>query len=136
MTDDDLYALTEDWFTSLSASRLADDSLTQVLHIAQQPFKDLRLPALRLVGAVAALPWGEQLLIGHPGFVEYLLDRSTEREDRGGLEAKYHVVQTLVQSTTSGSGMGVELYQRLREYEREGPLYVRIETQVAFDTGQ
>jgi len=82
------------------------------------------------------VPWGEQLLVAQPGFLEYLLDRSTERGDRDGLEAKYGIVVTLVQSTTAGGGIAAELYQRLREYAREGPLYVRLESQVAFDTGQ
>jgi len=130
----DLYALTEDWFSHLSRS--SDESLAMVMHIAQQPFGELRLPALRLVNVLAALPWAEQLLVSHAGFVEYLLDRSTERGDRAGLEAKYSIVVTLVESTTARTSVPAELYQRLREYAREGPLYVMVETQVAFETGQ
>jgi len=130
----ELHALTEDWFGRLARS--SDDAIHLVLEIAQQPFGELHLLSLRLVNALAAAPWGEQLLVAHPGFLEYLLDRSTERGDREGLEAKYSVVKTLVQSPTAGGSVAAELYQRLREYAREGPLYVRLEPQVEFDTGQ
>ena len=65
-----------------------------------------------------------------------MLDRSTERGDREGLEAKYAVVTTLVESRTAGDSIAAELYQRLREYAREGPLYVRLDPRVDFDTGQ
>jgi len=131
---DELCALTEDWFSRLARS--SDDAVGQVLQIAQQPFGELRLPSLRLVNTLAAMPWGERLLVAHPGFLEYLLDRSTERGDRDGLEAKYGIVMTLVQSTTAGGSVAAVLYQRLREYAREGPLYVRLEPRVEFDTGQ
>jgi len=131
----DLCQMTEDWFSMLS-SHSANDSLSLILNTAQQPFSDLRLPALRLVNAIAVLPWGEQLLTAHPGFVEYLLDRSTERGERAGLDAKYSIVLTLVQSSTARSTVPAELYQRLREYVQQGPLYVHVETQVAFETGQ
>jgi len=67
----ELHALTEDWFSHLSRS--SDNAVRLVLDIAQQPFGDLRLPALRLVGTLATAPWGERLLIAHPGFLEYLL---------------------------------------------------------------
>ena len=130
----DLCALTEDWFSRLSSS--SDESVAAVLNIAQQPFSELRLPALRLVATLAALPWAQQLLVAHPGFVEYLLDRGTERGERAGLEAKYRIVLTLVESDVASTSVAAELYQRLREYAREGPLYVRVETQVAFETGQ
>jgi len=89
-----------------------------------------------LVNALAALQWAQQLLVAHPGFLEYLLDRSTEHGERAGLEAKFSVVVILVESSTVGSSVPAELYQRLGEYAREGPLYVRLESQVAFESLQ
>jgi len=130
----DICTLTEDWFSQLSHS--AADSLSIILNIAQQPFSELRLPALRLVRVMAALPWARRLLVAHPGFLEYLLDRSTERGARAGLEAKYNIAVTLVASEATSASVPAELYQRLREYVREGPFYVRLESQVAFETGQ
>jgi len=130
----DVCSLTEDWFSRLSHS--ASESLSVVLHIAQQPFNELRLPALRLVNVLAVLPWALHLLIDHPGFLEYLLDRTTERGERAGLEAKYNIVTTLIASETAAANVAAELYQRLREYAREGPFYVRLESQVAFESGQ
>jgi len=131
---DDLCALTEDWFSHLSRS--TSESLALVLHMVQQPFSELRLPTLRLVGVLVVLPWAQNLLVAHPGFLEYLLDRETEHGDRGGLEAKYSIIVTLAGSETARASVAAELYQRLREYVREGPLYVRLETQVAFESGQ
>jgi 26S proteasome non-ATPase regulatory subunit 5 len=129
-----LLSLTEDWFGRLTHS--VDDSIKTVLSIAHQPFGELRITALRLVAALAALPWGLSHLIAHAGFLEYLLDRSTERGERDGLEAKYTIVSVIVGSPTASTIVPGEFFLRLREYERDGPFYVKHESHVAFESGQ
>lgn len=125
----DLLSLTEDWFSRLSHS--VDDSIAKVLSIAKQPFFELRVAAFRLLGALVSLPWCQSRLIERAGFLEYLLDRSTERGDRNGLEAKYNIIAKLAASETAV--LLSEQLIRLKEYVREGPFYVKYEAQVAFE---
>jgi len=79
------------------------------------------------------LPWCQSRLIERAGFLEYLLDRSTERRDRNGLEAKYDVISKLANSETAANILLTEQLIRLKEYVREGPFYVKYEAQVAFE---
>ena len=66
------------------------------------------------------------------GFLEYLLDRTTE-SDKAGKEHKYEFIVELVRSPVSKEVFDKPFYLRLREYEREGPFYVRAQAAVAFE---
>ena len=68
-----------------------------------------------------------------PGFNEYLLDRSTE-QTKEGKEGKYSIVKTLVDSPTAMELFGRVYFVRLKEFEREGPFYVKVESAVAFES--
>jgi 26S proteasome non-ATPase regulatory subunit 5 len=127
----ELLALTEHWFSLLSDGA-GTDVLRVILSVAKQPFAELRLVALGLIRSLALVLWGQRILHSHPGFNEYLLDRSTEGT-KEGLEEKFSIVKTLVESPTVADVFGWEYVARLRTYERDGPFYVRRETQVAMD---
>ena len=129
----ELLSLTEDWFSRL-ARRDPNVALRTVLGIARQPFAELHLAALGVLGALAALPWGQSRFNVQPGFHEYLLDRSTERGAKEGLEEKFSVVRTLAESPTCGDVFGREYQMKLREYVRDGPFYMPAETRVAFES--
>ena len=66
------------------------------------------------------------------GFLEYLLDRTTE-SDKAGKEHKYEFIVELVRSPFSKEVFEKPFSLRLREYEREGPFYVRAQAAVAFE---
>ena len=66
------------------------------------------------------------------GFLEYLLDRKTE-SDKAGKEHKYEVIAELVHSPFSKEVFDKPYHLRLREYEREGPFFVKAEAAVAFE---
>ena len=66
------------------------------------------------------------------GFLEYLLDRTTET-DKAGKEHKYEFIVELVRSPFSKKVFEKPFYLRLREYEREGPFYVKAQAAVAFE---
>jgi Proteasome non-ATPase 26S subunit len=110
--------------------------MSAVISLARQPFSDLHVAGLRLLGSIVTLPWCQSRLIESAGFIEYLLDRSTERGDRTGLEVKYDVISKLASSEVAASVLPSEILIRLREYVREGPLYVKIESQVAFEKAE
>lgn len=66
------------------------------------------------------------------GFLEYLMDRTTET-DKAGKEQKYEFIVELVRSPFSKEVFEKPFHLRLREYEREGPFYVRAQAAVAFE---
>ncbi|XP_074655352.1 26S proteasome non-ATPase regulatory subunit 5-like [Tubulanus polymorphus] len=122
-----LLSLTESWFNQIQKP------MEFVVSMTTQPFEDLRAPLLTLIRSLASLPWGQRRINEHPGFNEYLLNRSTEFDKRGK-EMKYAIVRTLVDSPTAQEIFGNPFYLRLREYANEGAFYVRAETQVALES--
>lgn len=117
-------------------SRSPNGALSVVLSVARQPFVDLHIAGLRLLGSLATLPWCQAQLVASAGFIEYLLDRSTEHGERAGLDAKYDIVSKLAGSESAAGIMSSEVLIRLREYVREGPIYVKVEAQVAFEKAE
>lgn len=68
-----------------------------------------------------------------PGFIEFLLNRSTEK-DKEGKEAKFSIIQSIVQNGEEAkSACGNVNYLKLRRYVNEGVFYVEPEANVAFD---
>lgn len=64
------------------------------------------------------------------GFVEYLLDRSTESEKRTK-EAKYDIIKRLSNSVA----FDTSIITRLRTYVDEGPFYSESVLEVAMEEG-
>ncbi len=102
------------------------------MNITLQPFTELRCSVLSLFLSLALMPWGQHILNDHPGFNEYLLDRSTEKT-KEGKEGKFDVVTVLVDSPTAKDIYGTPYFMRLKEYHREGRFYIRTEAAVAFE---
>ncbi|XP_033121954.1 26S proteasome non-ATPase regulatory subunit 5-like isoform X2 [Anneissia japonica] len=123
--NDDVLSMLENWFCLIDSS-----PLDIILSICQQPFQELRCPALAIINAIANQSWGQALLNLQPGFKEYLLDRSTENE-KSGKVAKYKIVETLVETSTTCSYFGSPYYIKLKKFKNEGPFYVQTETEVA-----
>ena len=116
-----------EWFNLLHGK-----SFSTLMLVVRQPFEDLRTGALRVLLTIAKWEWGQREMHGHPGFLEYLLDRRTE-PDRIGKELKYDVVHTLVTSTTAEGVFGSPAFLKLRQYAQEGPFFISAES--ALDLG-
>ncbi|XP_024618170.1 26S proteasome non-ATPase regulatory subunit 5 isoform X1 [Neophocaena asiaeorientalis asiaeorientalis] len=116
---DDLLRMTESWFSSLSR-----DPMELFRGISTQPFFELHCAALKVFTAIANQPWAQKLMFNSPGFVEYVMDRSVER-DRASKDAKYELVKALANSKTIAEIFGNPNYLRLRTYLSEGPYYVK-----------
>uniref|UniRef100_A0A3P8ZB40 26S proteasome non-ATPase regulatory subunit 5 n=1 Tax=Esox lucius TaxID=8010 RepID=A0A3P8ZB40_ESOLU len=86
---EDLLVLTESWFSMLSNQPMA-----LIWNISTQPFPELLCGALRIFTAIAPQPWGQRLMIGTPGFMEFVVDRSAclTKEAK---EAKFDLVGAL-----------------------------------------
>uniref|UniRef100_A0A3Q1BPP3 26S proteasome non-ATPase regulatory subunit 5 n=1 Tax=Amphiprion ocellaris TaxID=80972 RepID=A0A3Q1BPP3_AMPOC len=115
---EDLLALTESWFHLLS-----NQPMDMIRNISTQPFPELHCGALRIFTAIAAQPWGQKLMISTPGFMEFILDRSTG-QTKEAKDAKFELVGSLASSSTAAEILGSQHYIRLKTYLREGPYYV------------
>nr|XP_006640599.1 PREDICTED: 26S proteasome non-ATPase regulatory subunit 5 [Lepisosteus oculatus] len=115
---EDLLGLTESWFNSLSSQ-----PMEMLKSISTQPFPELHCSALKIFTGMASQPWGQKKMIDTPGFVEFIVDRSTG-PDKESKDAKYELVKALVDSKTTAEIFGNQHYLRLRTYMREGPYYV------------
>ena len=104
-----------------------------LMSIVKQPFQDLRIAGLRVLLVMSSFEWGQRLFHSHPGFLEYLLDRTTE-PDKEGKELKYEIVHSMVASGSVAEGVfgSVDLL-KLKRYEREGPFYSAVDTSVALE---
>ncbi|XP_066569153.1 26S proteasome non-ATPase regulatory subunit 5 isoform X2 [Amia ocellicauda] len=115
---EDLLGLTESWFSSLS-----NHPMEMLKGISTQPFPELHCVALKIFTAIACQPWGQKIMIDTPGFVEFIVDRSTG-PDKESKDAKFELVKALVNSKSTAEIFGNQHYLRLRTYMREGPYYV------------
>uniref|UniRef100_A0AAX7U008 26S proteasome non-ATPase regulatory subunit 5 n=1 Tax=Astatotilapia calliptera TaxID=8154 RepID=A0AAX7U008_ASTCA len=115
---EDLLALTESWFHLLSSQ-----PMDMIRNISTQPFPELHCGALRIFTAIATQPWGQKLMINTPGFMEFVLDRSTG-QTKEAKDAKFELIGALAGSSTAAEILGSQHYIRVKSYLREGPYYV------------
>ncbi|KAK7896467.1 hypothetical protein WMY93_021792 [Mugilogobius chulae] len=115
---DDLLALTESWFQLLSKH-----PMDMIQQISTQPFPELHCSALCIFTAIASQPWGQRLMISTPGFMEFVLDRSTS-PSKDAKDAKFELIGALVSSSSAAEILGSQNCLRLKTYLREGPYYV------------
>ncbi|XP_066999030.2 26S proteasome non-ATPase regulatory subunit 5 [Anabrus simplex] len=120
-------ALTKSWFDALSPN-----PLETIMAVSRQPFPELRLAGLQVLNVLAEQSWGQEYMKNHPGLVEFLLDRSMETI-KSCKDAKFDVIRTIVESPTAAAIFGHDTMQRLEEFAREGPFYVRGQTEVAIE---
>ena len=116
------------WFNTLHPKLF-----TVVMSIVKQPFQDLRLAGLHVLLTMSSFEWGQRQFQQHAGFLEYLLDRSTE-PDKEGREMKYEIVHSLVTSGSIAEAVfgNVDLL-KLRKYDREGPFFSAADTTIALE---
>ncbi|CAH2316680.1 26S proteasome non-ATPase regulatory subunit 5 [Pelobates cultripes] len=124
---EDLLAMTESWFVALS-----DQPIDLFRSIVSQPFPELHCGALKVFTATANQPWAQKLMIGSPGFIEYIVDRTVD-PDKESKDAKFELVKALVNSPTIAEIFGNQHYLRLRGYLRDGPYYVKAISTVAVE---
>lgn len=103
-----------------------------LMDVARQPFAGLHCAALNVIKSLALVPWGQNKLHAHPGFEEYLLNRTTETF-KEGKECKYDIVAALVQSPSTASIFGNVYFTKLHQYYVEGPFYIAATAAVAIE---
>ncbi|PWA26740.1 hypothetical protein CCH79_00001060 [Gambusia affinis] len=115
---EDLLSLTESWFHLLS-----NQPMDMIRNISTQPFPELHCGALRIFSAIASQLWGQKMMVNTPGFMEFILDRSTG-QSKEAKDAKFELVGSLLGSSTASEILGSQNYIRLKTYLSEGPYYI------------
>ncbi|KAG5272950.1 hypothetical protein AALO_G00171070 [Alosa alosa] len=115
---EDLCVLSETWFCAISSQ-----PLETFRNISTQPFPELHCGALRVFTAIATQAWGQKMMIQTPGFLEWIVDRSSGMT-KEAKDAKFELVGALASSPTTQEVLGSNNALRLRTYLREGPYYV------------
>ena len=113
-------------------SGLGENFTSSLYSVGKQPFSDLRCAMLKVLASLVSWKWGQEKIRSVPGFIEFLLDRSTE-VDKAAKELRYSVIHRLAISTTSEIVFGALTHRKIREYDQEGPFYVARENVVAME---
>ncbi|KAK6058670.1 hypothetical protein COOONC_03760 [Cooperia oncophora] len=87
-------ALLAQWF-----SYLGSPMPSVLLSLVQKPFPDLRLASLRTFASLLAHPFALQIFLGLSGFLDWLLDQSTEHEWEAG-RLKADIIRALIASNS------------------------------------
>ena len=110
--------LTKIWYVHLDSS---DCGLDRFMKFVLEPFIDVRIPAINFIRILATSLWGQKLLSEYPGFLDYLLDRSTET-CKEGRDAKFEIVCELAMSPFVRISFPPESVLRIRGYLKDGPI--------------
>ncbi|XP_058983692.1 26S proteasome non-ATPase regulatory subunit 5-like [Musca domestica] len=113
------------WFGHLNGG---EKHMQFLMDFCRNPFPDIKISTLNLIGAACLYPWGIETLKNTAGFLEYLLDRKIEF-DKEAKYAKYCVIKILAESCA----FDVETNNQLRTYVNEGPYYVQSIMDVAVE---
>ena len=103
-----------------------------LLSFVRMPFSDLRVAVLHVMMEMARWEWGQRLMQGCPGLLEFLLDREVVL-DKEGCELKYDAVRRCVESECGVAVWGNVDMLKLRKFQKEGPFYQKSETSVAIE---
>lgn len=104
----------------------------RLLSLCRFPFMEIRINALLVVAAVAGSEWGQKELASHPTFVQWILDRSTEK-CKEGKDAKFEVLKALVKSRTTTRYFKGEDYMKMRADFKKGPFHVGVAEEMLMD---
>lgn len=111
--------LTEQWYQYLNSLNCG---LERFIILAQEPFLEVRIPSINFIRILATTIWGQKVLAQQKGFLDYLLNRSTE-STKEGREAKFAVVRELVVSPFIRLSFQPEEHLRIRAYFKNGAIY-------------
>lgn len=116
--------ITEIWFVRLTGT----NQLTFVQDFCRNPFPEIKIAALGLLRAICSYRWGQQALSETAGFIEYLLDRSTEF-DKDAIHEKYTVIKVLADASVFDAGTILQI----RQYIKDGAFFVQGVMEVAVE---
>lgn len=116
---------------------LLEDGESKVISRAMQllvsgkAFEALRDQIFRFFESLAQFEWGRREMLCSPGFVEFLLDRTSEINQKG-LKWKFSIIEKLVAHPKDVEVfVGNQLLIKMQVYLREGVFFKQAEAAVA-----
>jgi len=97
--------------------------ITELYHLVQQPFPDIRLSSMNFLGAIAHIEWAQKHYLRVPGVLEFLTNRDIEPNKECAL-AKFRVVSIIVDSSTAKNFIKPDDLSLLKMHVEQGPFYV------------
>ena len=121
-------SLKEELFAAIGAYH-RKTTLAVLQSVLHTPFHSQRMAVFALLTAVSSMESAVTLsVMVSPGWLEWLLDRKTEHE-LDGLRAKYAVLDAIAKNSRA-TELSDESMRLVREYIRQGPVYVARESAV------
>lgn len=117
-------SITEQWFTSLTGT----NQLIFVQELCRNPFPEMKIAALGLLRSIVSYDWGQRALANTAGFIEFLLDRSSEF-DKDILFEKYDIIKTIENSREFDENT----MEQIRKYIKDGVFYMQGVMEVAVE---
>jgi 26S proteasome non-ATPase regulatory subunit 5 len=109
-----------------------NNTMPAIIGLAKQPFADISAAAYDILVSASYYAWGVQKFLDVPGFMEYLLDRSTAK-DKEAKVLKYNLISSIVAQSEVGNIVPPEILKQLRFYVNQGAFYVEATARVALD---
>ena len=122
------FETTKQLFTCLSGPH----SMDYVTDLTKKPFGDLSSAAFDVLMAVSVYPWSTELILNVPGYLEFLLDRSTAK-DKESKDAKYALICAICGQKEVQNIIPPEILKQLRSYVKQGAFYVEATVEVAIE---
>ncbi|CAG8565717.1 11878_t:CDS:2 [Acaulospora colombiana] len=108
--------------------------LSTLITNAKTSLEELRTTCFATMQKIAIHPWGKIEMSNSKEFIDYIVNRTTEFSHRGK-EWKFSIIQTLCSTPDAENLIAPKTLERLRQYLREGPFYVRTSGAVALESG-
>eukprot|EP00026_Physarum_polycephalum_P007792 Phypoly_transcript_07859.p1 GENE.Phypoly_transcript_07859~~Phypoly_transcript_07859.p1 ORF type:complete len:473 (+),score=81.58 Phypoly_transcript_07859:157-1575(+) len=102
--------------------------IPHVIKYASKPFEDLRYAAYHFLQGLAYHKWGVKIMMSHPGFFEWLTNRTTENT-KPGKEWKFAIIQKIVtrHKDVVEEILGAEKAAELQLYINRGVFFLQPE---------
>jgi len=128
--------MTENFYQLLDIklSRSRQHLLEMLFDMIKQPFADLCEASYFVLISIGSKEWGLLKMVSLPGFVEYLLDRST-LTSKEAKDIRYELVKVVHENPAFKTVLQPQIQRKVHQYVKEGPYYVEAIVDVALDEG-
>ena len=107
---------------SLVGQTNSKDATDVVLALAKSPIPETRLSAYNLMRAVATTSTGSQVLLSHPEFFNFVIEREGENT-KDGKEGKFAIVEAIMNSPVKLL-LAEDIVQKMDRILKQGPHFV------------
>ncbi|KAJ3044189.1 26S proteasome non-ATPase regulatory subunit 5 [Rhizophlyctis rosea] len=109
------------------------DELHRLIQYGKSAFDESRFAAYAVMKAIALLKWGPDEINSSSEFVNFITDRSLEKQP-AGKEWRYAIIRATVQNPRAEQSLSTTTLSRFKRYVAEGPFYIEVTPVVAMQS--